>query len=80
MEGDNGHTQQEKTWAAGPSPAMTQRVAAPLVDALIFHRALTAETAILLAERFGTSAEVWLNLQMMHDLDEARRRMGRVAA
>jgi antitoxin HigA-1 len=38
-------------------------------------RAITAETAILLGERFGTSAEFWLNLQTAHDLEEARRRM-----
>ena len=42
-------------------------------------RNITAETAILLSERFGTSAEFWLNLQMQHDLDEARRRMHRAA-
>ena len=43
------------------------------------RRALTAETAILLAERFGTSAEFWLNLQMAHDLETARRRLHRAA-
>lgn len=37
-------------------------------------RTVTAETAILLGERFGTSAEFWLNLQMAHDLEMARRR------
>jgi antitoxin HigA-1 len=37
------------------------------------ERSITAETAILLGERFGTSAEFWLNLQMMHDLEQARR-------
>jgi antitoxin HigA-1 len=42
-------------------------------------RAVTAETAILLGERFGTSAEFWLNLQMAHDLEEARRRRRRAA-
>ena len=36
-------------------------------------RGITAETAILLGERFGTSAEFWLNLQMMHELEEARQ-------
>ena len=36
-------------------------------------RGVTAETAILLGERFGTSAEFWLNLQMMHELEEARQ-------
>jgi addiction module HigA family antidote len=40
---------------------------------------ITAETAILLGERFGTSAEFWLNLQTMHDLAEARHHMGRAA-
>jgi len=41
-------------------------------------RRVTAETAILLGERFGTSAEFWMNLQMAHDLEEARcgRRSG----
>jgi antitoxin HigA-1 len=38
------------------------------------ERTVTAETAILLGERFGTSAEFWLNLQTAHDLEEARRR------
>jgi len=37
-------------------------------------RGITAETAILLGERFGTSAEFWLNLQMMHELEEVRQR------
>lgn len=40
-------------------------------------RAISAETAILLGERFGTSAEFWLNLQMAHDLEQARRHLGR---
>jgi addiction module HigA family antidote len=37
--------------------------------------AVSAETAILLGRRLGTSAEFWLNLQMAHDLEEARWRM-----
>lgn len=39
-------------------------------------RAVTAETALLLARRFGTSAEFWMNLQTAHDLEEARHRLG----
>lgn len=35
-------------------------------------RAVTAETALLLAKRFGTTAEFWMHLQMAHDLDVAR--------
>jgi addiction module HigA family antidote len=42
-------------------------------------RAISAETAILLGERFGTSAEFWLNLQVAHDLEQARRHLGRAA-
>jgi addiction module HigA family antidote len=43
------------------------------------ERSISPETAVLLGERFGTSAELWLNLQMQHDLEEARRHMRRVA-
>jgi addiction module HigA family antidote len=39
------------------------------------ERAISATTAIMLGERFGTSAEFWCNLQMAHDLEEARRQM-----
>ncbi len=35
-------------------------------------RAITAETALKLAGRFGTSAEFWMNLQTAHDLAVAR--------
>ena len=35
-------------------------------------RRITAETALLLARRFGTSAELWMNLQTAHDLAVAR--------
>jgi antitoxin HigA-1 len=38
-------------------------------------RGITAETAILLGGRFGTTAEFWLHLQMMHELEEARQHM-----
>ena len=42
-------------------------------------RRVTAETAILLGERFGTSAEFWMNLQTMHDLEAARHHRRRAA-
>jgi addiction module HigA family antidote len=38
-------------------------------------RAITGETAILLGRRFGTSAEMWMNLQVSHDLALAREAM-----
>ena len=36
------------------------------------ERGITAETAILLSRRFGTSAEFWMNLQTAHDLKVAQ--------
>ena len=42
-------------------------------------RAITAETAILLGEAFGTSARFWMNLQTSHDLALAAIKLGRVA-
>jgi addiction module HigA family antidote len=42
-------------------------------------RSITGETALILADRFGTSAEFWLNLQMHHDLEQARRHTRRAA-
>ena len=38
-------------------------------------RSITAQTALLLAHRFGTSAELWMNLQTAHDLSVARESM-----
>jgi antitoxin HigA-1 len=35
-------------------------------------RGVTAETALLLSARLGTSPEFWLNLQAAHDLGRAR--------
>lgn len=43
------------------------------------ERAITADTALRLASRFGTTAEFWLGLQMEHDLEIARRDMARAA-
>ncbi len=36
-------------------------------------RGITAETALLLATYFGNSAEFWMNLQSVHDLNRARQ-------
>ena len=37
-------------------------------------RGITPETALLLADYFGNSAEFWMNLQSAHDLTGARAR------
>ena len=35
-------------------------------------RAVTADTALRLSRYFGTSAELWMNLQALYDLEKAR--------
>lgn len=43
------------------------------------HRAITAGTAILLAQCLGTTPEFWMNLQVAHDLEIARETMSTAA-
>ena len=40
-------------------------------------RSVTAETALLLASYFKTTAALWMNLQACYDLDKARKRLER---
>lgn len=40
------------------------------------QRAITADTALRLAAYFGTSAEVWMNLQQTYDLKVAEQESG----
>src|ERR1700689_3795936 len=44
-----------------------------VTDIVAARCAITAETALLMADRFGTTAEFWLGLQMVFDLEQARR-------
>ena len=39
------------------------------------QRAVTADTAVRLADYFGNSDRFWLGLQMDYDLEEARKRL-----
>lgn len=39
-------------------------------------RGISADTALRLSRFFGTSAELWLNLQMRYDLETLRDREG----
>jgi addiction module HigA family antidote len=39
-------------------------------------RAVTADTALRLARFFGTSERFWLNLQIRHDLQKEKERLG----
>jgi addiction module HigA family antidote len=40
-------------------------------------RSMTADTALRLSKYFGTSAEVWLNLQTKYDLEVAKEKLGK---
>jgi addiction module HigA family antidote len=40
-------------------------------------RAITADTALRLAQYFGTSADMWMSLQATHDLRVVQRDHGR---
>ena len=42
------------------------------------HRAVTGDTALRLAHFFGTSAEFWVNLQGLYDLQLAEAKAGRI--
>lgn len=43
-------------------------------------RAVTGDTALRLGHYFGTSAQFWLNLQVLYDLRCAERKAGKVIA
>lgn len=45
-------------------------------EIVLGKRSLSADTALRLARFFGTSEELWLNLQNQYDLDSARDRLG----
>lgn len=44
---------------------------------LLGQRAITADTALRLAEFFGTSPEFWMNLQTSFDLKTTRAKFGK---
>lgn len=53
-----------------------------LTEMVAGRRSMTADTALRLSERFGTSPEFWMNLQTLHDLSKAvlSAKRGRKAA
>ena len=53
-------------------------VAAPTVNEIVRRRrAVTAEMALRLSRYFGTSAQLWQNLQTQYDLEVASKKIGR---
>lgn len=45
-------------------------------EILAGRRAITADTALRLARYFGTTPQLWMNLQVHHDLQIAERAAG----
>jgi antitoxin HigA-1 len=53
-------------------------VAAPTGNEIVRRRrAITAEMALRLSRYFGTSAQLWQNLQTQYDLEIASKRIGK---
>jgi antitoxin HigA-1 len=53
-------------------------VTAPSINEIVRRRrAVSAEMALRLSRYFGTSAQLWLNLQSQYDLEVAGRRIGK---
>lgn len=46
-------------------------------EIVLGKRGITADTAVRLAVALGTSERFWLGLQADHDLEEARRALGK---
>jgi antitoxin HigA-1 len=58
--------------------ALRTRMPATRIGEIVHERrAISPDTALRLARFFGTSAELWLNLQAAHDLSKIRRDSGR---
>lgn len=59
--------------------ALAEAIAVPhnrIAAILRGERSITADTALRLAVYFGTSADVWMNLQMTYDLKKAELEHG----
>jgi addiction module HigA family antidote len=58
--------------------ARTLAVPANRISQIIAQkRSISADTALRLARYFGTTADLWMNLQKTYELDLARQQMGK---
>jgi addiction module HigA family antidote len=58
--------------------ARTLAVPANRISQIIAQkRAISADTALRLARYFGTTADLWMNLQKTYELDLARQQLGK---
>jgi len=59
--------------------ARTLAVPANRISQIIAQkRSISADTALRLARYFGTTADLWMNLQKTYELDLARQQVGKV--
>ena len=57
--------------------AMALKVPAPRINEIVRERrSITPDTALRLARYFGTTPQLWLNLQASYDLKIAERELG----
>ena len=57
--------------------AIELRVPTSRISAIIHgRRSITAETALRLGRYFGTSAQMWLNMQTCYDIEVAQHKIG----
>lgn len=68
----------EEIGVSSAALSRTLRVPPSRISQLVAgKRAITADTALRLARYFGTSADLWMNLQKTYELDLARKEAGK---
>lgn len=65
---------QARRWTQKQLAVKIRRPAQVVNEIINARKQITAETALSLSEAFGTSAEMWMNLESNYRLDLARRR------
>ena len=74
------HLAEELTALNMSAAALARRLKVPtnrITEIINGQRSITGDTALRLAHFFGTSAEFWLNLQMLYELRLAEQRAGK---
>jgi len=75
-----GEILEEELEALGMSAAELARIlevpANRITQIISGKRAITADTALRLGQYFGMSADFWMNLQKIYELDLARQLLG----
>jgi addiction module HigA family antidote len=74
--GENLRSVLEDAGLSANAVALALRVPANrLTEILNGRRAITADTAMRLGRYFGTSAQMWMNLQARYDLEAAEEKL-----